>query len=274
MTLEQILGSEAVNEIKGRAFGIDPNSSYDPKEFAKSADDLFAIDNYYRKLNQHSDDMNALKGIMSIALKYMPGDKEKNIEILRYPYIASEQARLLLDFGYRKMAGFAENNLNEMLNALPKEKLEELAMDSNIPDEDKKYLQLMGYIQAKDIESAKKMLAGEYKDEANKAKVMNFDGKRAEAYLKDYLIYLQDEFKQNRLCHAFKLESKDGKEEISYVFDAKKAQDYVKGKISKLKPEKRIPAYMQLAKILNDAREDKKEYLPESSEEYDLPLAA
>ena len=129
MALEQLLGEQAVNEIKGRPFGIDPSMKYDgnskevQEKFVKYAGNLFDVEKYYGKLKENSGDIGTLNDLAQLALKYMAGDKETNTAIMRDPNKALQQADVLLSTGYVNMAKFVENNRNKILDKLSAEQL-------------------------------------------------------------------------------------------------------------------------------------------------------
>jgi len=127
--LEQLLGGQAVKDLKGRSFGIKPETKYDPnsdsirEEFVKRASDLFDIEDYYKRLDKNQNDLGALDDIINIATKYMPGDRDENVRILKNPHNALRQAQVLTDSGYLSMAKFVENNRDEILKSLNEKQL-------------------------------------------------------------------------------------------------------------------------------------------------------
>lgn len=124
MTLEQKLGEEAVDKLKGRPFCIDPSIKYDPnsdsirEEFVKKASDLFDVEDYCQMLEKNINDLGALNDLTGIALEYMPGDKDKNVEILREPRNALKWGKKMQDYGQPDMARFIENNRDEILKKM------------------------------------------------------------------------------------------------------------------------------------------------------------
>jgi len=124
MTLEQKLGEQEVNKLKGRPFGIDSSIKYDPnsnsirEEFVKKASDLFDVEDYCQMLEKNINDLGALNDLTGIALKYMPGDKDKNVEILREPRNALKWGKKMQDYGQPDMARFIENNRDEILKKM------------------------------------------------------------------------------------------------------------------------------------------------------------
>jgi len=129
MTLEQLIGKEAVQEIRGRNFGIDPSIKYDPsskevrEKFVESAGDLFDVEEYYTKLRENSGDIGTLNDLTQLALKYMGGDRETNTAIMRDPNKALQQADLLLGTGYISMAKFIENSRDKIFDTLSAEQI-------------------------------------------------------------------------------------------------------------------------------------------------------
>jgi hypothetical protein len=129
MGLEELIGEQAVNEIKGRPFSIDPSINYDnpskdvKKIFVESAGDLFDVEEYYKKLSENSSDIGTLNDLTQLALKYMGGDEKTNLAIMGDPGKALQQADLLLNTGYRGMAKFIENNRGKILDKLSAEQL-------------------------------------------------------------------------------------------------------------------------------------------------------
>lgn len=128
--LEDLIGEEAFKEIAGKPFGIDPNTEYKRREFVKRAGDLFDVEEYYRKLKENINDVDALNDLADLAVKYMVGgkdaEKENRLQLLENHNLALSQANKLLDTGYYSMAKFIERNRDIVLDKLSEEQLYKL----------------------------------------------------------------------------------------------------------------------------------------------------
>ena len=124
MTLEQLVGREAVENIRGRPFGIAPNVAYDRDEFLRRAGDLFDVEKYAKAIQENPKNVSALDDLARLSAGYMPGDAQTNINDVRTdPSYALDQARTLLDEGYDKLARHVERNRASFLEKLSTEQL-------------------------------------------------------------------------------------------------------------------------------------------------------
>lgn len=124
LTLEELIGKQALDEIKGKPFGINSADKYDRKEFVKSASDLFDIEEYYSALRENSSNMDALNDLIGVAVDYMAGDKKANAALLQEnPHAAIEEAEVLYSYGSIAMAKYIENNRREVLDKLDAKQL-------------------------------------------------------------------------------------------------------------------------------------------------------
>jgi len=241
MALEQLLGREAVKKIAGRDFGISPNSRYSEKEFLESAGDLFNVDAYLRKIAHNGNDITALTGLAGIATKYMPGDKEENVKILKDPLVAVKQAKVLLNSGYKSMADYASRNLSSLLNEMPEKILVEVA--AILPDKNKPYTQIAQYMQAGDMKSARKAYAETFRDKAWKKFILECPDERIiQSRMKMYVDYKKSEFIDAHLSTQVK-----GSRENAYKPDLSKAKKYISQTIARYGEKEKISSYMGIA---------------------------
>ena len=136
LTLEELIGKEQLDSISGKRFGIIdvkmnrdgvtygniPN--YERKEFVERAGDLFDVEEYYAKLKQNSNDMDALKDLIKIAVDYVPGDKKRmKVLMQENPHLAISQADSLYSYGTIAMAKYIEKNRSKVFDKLNEKQL-------------------------------------------------------------------------------------------------------------------------------------------------------
>ena len=236
MGLEDIVGKEILKEMKGKEFGINPNSRYSEKEFLTRAEELFTLDKSYRELSENSGNLNALKLIGGIALKYMPGNPSENAQIIRDPYVASEQAEVLLNAGKKKLAGFVGNNLPEIMKKLSPENVKSLIKLYTLPKEVRAIREILDEGDMTDI------------------KRMYFEDIGYERVLIDGAAHLQDSQIREIMNRKYNIRAtnfieknfttKKGKKKS--IFNVEKAREYVSETISKLDDKRRSEAYLSL----------------------------
>ncbi len=267
MELEQLVGSEAFDEIRGRSFGIDPDSRYSEKEFLERAEDLFSLNACHSKIidSKNGGDIGALRGLAEIALKYMPGYKAKNMEILQNPFAALKQAEVLLERGYKNMAGYAARNLDRLLTAMDEKTLVEIA--AMLPGKGKEYVQINKYMRRGDMKAARKIYAEIFEDE--KAKKDILEPRNAELikhYMEDYV----DNGKKYFMNQNLSIQVQDGKETV-YRPDIGRVKKYITSAIAKCEDKDKSAVYNDIATALYNSKKgiQEKEESPE-----ELPMAA
>jgi len=244
MTLEQKLGEEAVREIAGRNFGIDSNSRYSEKEFLERAEDLFRVDACYKKITKNGNDIGALNEFSGIALKYMPGDKGKNAEILKNPFTAEKQAKVLLSSGYKNMVDYTAKNLDNILSDVSEQTLVKTA--AVLPDKGKKYAQIVQHLQGGDITAARKAYAETFKNEAWKKFILECPNARIIQHcMKMYIDYKNKEFIDKNLS----IQVGSGGEK-TYKPNLERARGYVSKTIAGYGAKERNAAYLGIATAL------------------------
>ena len=265
MALEQLLGEQAVKEIKGREFGINPNSRYSEKEFLERAEDLLRVDASYSKIIQNGGDIAALIELAGIATKYMPGDKGENMKILKDPIAAVKQARLLLDSGYKNMADYTARNLDSFLREMPEEVLIETA--AILPDKNKLYAQIAQYMQVGDMKSARKVYAETFEGEDWKKFIITCPNAE---FIQHQMKIDVDYMKRKFINRNLSIQVKDNKEQ-TYKPDLNKAREYIARTIAGYSDKERQIVYRSIAMALYNSKKciEKKE-----EDEEELMMAA
>jgi len=250
MGLENLVGEGALNEIKGREFGIDPNSRYSEKAFLERAEDLFRVDIYHKKIMKNSTDMEALNELARIALKYMPGDKEENLKLLKDPSVAEKQAKVLLNSGYKNMVSYAARNLVSLLNEMSEESLIETA--AILPDKNKPYAQIVQYMQVGDMKKARKIYAETFGNAAWKNFILECPSEELiQNKMAEYISSKQKEFIDQNLS----IRVENGKESI-YKPNLNKVREYITKTIAKYGDKEKQVAYMGIATALYHSKKD------------------
>jgi len=124
MALENLIGQEAHENIRGKPFGINPDSDYNREEFIKRAGDLFDVYDYYSKLRENINDVDALNDLIAIAVQYIPGNPKLNtVNLQENPHLVLEQGDALSSAGSTAMSKFVENNRSKILGKLSAKQL-------------------------------------------------------------------------------------------------------------------------------------------------------
>ena len=115
----------ALEDLMGKSFGIDPNESYERKQFVEEMGRFFDFSGYYNKLKESKGtDLDSLQDLAAIASGYMVGKKEKNFDRLTNdPTMALKQGKCLVSAGEEKTAKFVENHRDSLLDKLSAEQL-------------------------------------------------------------------------------------------------------------------------------------------------------
>ncbi len=236
MALEALLDEETIQRMRGKPFGINPNSRYNQKEFIAKAGELFGLDKGYRDLTENSGDHSALRLIGSIALGYMPGDKEENAQVLRDSYNAIEQAEALLNVGNKKMAKFVENNFREIVPNLSLEVTASFAVQYGLPKD-------LGKLRnARTSGNPEEVKRAYFEKIGSNPELMKGAASLDNSTIK-YLMDLEYEIKERRFIIDNLTSPKSG---FKREFDPTKAQQYISRVISQLDDKKKAGAYLTL----------------------------
>lgn len=241
--LEQILGKKDAGEIFGKPFGINPDSRYDKKTLLEKAGELFAVEQCYGEIGKNGSNTAAVNQLIKIALKYMPGDKAKDAEILRNSYHAFTASGILLKTGQEKMAEFARTNQKYIFDAIPKKDLSDMAID--MPDEDKKYLDVAIPLEREDFNSARKAFADLYQNKVWKNWVERMEKDHAETYMKLYAGSQREIFANENLKDEV---TEKGKK--TYKLNSEKVRSYLAKTLAKYDEQDRAKFYLDLIKVV------------------------
>jgi hypothetical protein len=265
MALEDLIGEQTVREIAGTSFGINPSSKYSEKEFLVRAEDLFNVNAYHRKIAKNGNDISALSGLAGIAVKYMPGDKGENARLLKDPFTAVKQAKVLLDSGYKNMADYVKRNINSLLKELPEKTLIETA--AILPEKGKKYAQIAQYMQVGDIKAARKVYSEVFATEAWKKFILECpNSKLIQHCMSLYVDHKKKQFINKNLS----IHVKSGKNRV-YVPNPNRAREYVLRTMAGYGAKERNAAYLGLATALYHSKKgiEAEEVTEDSLEELD-----
>lgn len=244
MTLEDLIGQEGIAEIAGKPFGINPNSKYSEKEFLEAAKDLYPLEPLREQLTQNSGNLEVLEQLVRIELNYVPGDKARNVEILRNPRIAIGQATELLKVGNKRMVDYVARNIEQILKNISDGQIIKLAISQ--PKNARIYLGVEAAIAEGKIDQAKAIFSELFDDAVWKSYVARFNEMDVHRYLG---IYVQ-KAKNRVILENFgeKEKTEDGKEKI--IPDYAKARAYLQRIVSGLKSGERDQVYLEIGRRL------------------------
>lgn len=276
MSLDELVDKQSIDAIKGKDFRIDPNSKYDREEFVKRAKPLFKLERYYSKLLENSSDISALRDLIGIVTRYMPGIPQDNADKLEKDVnLAIEKGDLYVSVGSLAMAQFVQNNLDDLLDKFSDKKLSELVFlnpqftifKSDNPTYEKfrkrrdKFFQLQEA--NKNHQDPSSLIEEEYKEFLTmvpdyEKEFIERNREKLEPGLKQSLLMIM----QNEFFKMFR--TKDGKKLDREAIKAfikdnyKTAEDYIKNEIPSDQPREKFkrwddnlkPMYLHIARSL------------------------
>lgn len=146
MALETLLSKEEIEEAKsrverlqGKEFSIDPNEGYQRKDFAKSADRLFDLQEHYAELVKNVHNRQALEDVIGDIFNFVTGEKDPKSpnyivnQFFENPHHVVNEAKRILDEGEKNMVYYVDNKRNQLLSMLDEEQLYSLAMSPELP---------------------------------------------------------------------------------------------------------------------------------------------
>ncbi len=120
MSLESLIGKEAVEGLAGKKFPINPSSDYERKEFVKKAGGLFDLTDAVNALAKDGNDSDASQDILQIAHEYAPALEQKLVED---PHLLMDFANTYSSLGQFSMAKYIEKNKEKVLDKLDEKQL-------------------------------------------------------------------------------------------------------------------------------------------------------
>ena len=251
MALEALFQQDAFRKLTGKEFGIDPNSKYNSKEFAKRAEELLILNSSYAALSKNTGDASAAKTIANVALPYIAG--ADGAQMLRDPRTALDQGEALLDVGRKKIVKYTERNIDRIAASLPEDKMIGLAVA--IPDKDRAYSTYVAAVQSKNAEAIRSL----YLELFGKDRKGNPDDlfQRYAATATEDQLYkfaqkeiskMQARLIQKHLSSRMKVVGRGGQEVIKY--DSRKAQRYLTKAIEKLKGEQKEAILIRMGTLI------------------------